>query len=323
MERRGRTESRGRAALRPVNIPRLEMEAARDAKENPAPPAKSPRQASLTPRRIKLELKAKVHQRKATTAYTQLTMEREQHDSTRAELLRAHQTSAALQAELESVAASANSQHDSTRAELLRAHQTSAALQAELESVAASANSQLDDVRRSIAHERACAEAATAEQVQKFQSDLRDALARESALASAVEEANAKLQTAVEARERESQELANLKSSAQCTELELRTARADLARANVGLRRATEERAATEAEAESLRVLVRSRQSLVASLEQLTAENAAVKHELARQTETAAAEAAARRKGAAITVTLAALIAGWVMAARRWRFLLV
>ncbi len=291
MERRGRTESRGRAALRPVNIPRLEMEAARDAKENPAPPAKSPRQASLTPRRIKLELKAKVHQRKATTAYTQLTMEREQHDS--------------------------------TRAELLRAHQTSAALQAELESVAASANSQLDDVRRSIAHERACAEAATAEQVQKFQSDLRDALARESALASAVEEANAKLQTAVEARERESQELANLKSSAQCTELELRTARADLARANVGLRRATEERAATEAEAESLRVLVRSRQSLVASLEQLTAENAAVKHELARQTETAAAEAAARRKGAAITVTLAALIAGWVMAARRWRFLLV
>ena len=151
----------------------------------------------------------------------------------------------------------------------------------------------------------------------------RDALARESALASAVEEANAKLQTAVEARERESQELANLKSSAQCTELELRTARADLARANVGLRRATEERAATEAEAESLRVLVRSRQSLVASLEQLTAENAAVKHELARQTETAAAEAAARRKGAAITVTLAALIAGWVMAARRWRFLLV
>ena len=291
MERRGRTESRGRAALRPVNIPRLEMEAARDAKENPAPPAKSPRQASLTPRRIKLELKAKVHQRKATTAYTQLTMEREQHDS--------------------------------TRAELLRAHQTSAALQAELESVAASANSQLDDVRRSIAHERACAEVATAEQVQKFQSDLRDALARESALASAVEEANAKLQTAVEARERESQELANLKSSAQCTELELRTARADLARANVGLRRATEERAATEAEAESLRVLVRSRQSLVASLEQLTAENAAVKHELARQTETAAAEAAARRKGAAITVTLAALIAGWVMAARRWRFLLV
>ena len=291
MERRGRTESRGRAALRPVNIPRLELEAARDAKENPAPPAKSPRQASLTPRRIKLELKAKVHQRKATTAYTQLTMEREQHDS--------------------------------TRAELLRAHQTSAALQAELESVAASANSQLDDVRRSIAHERACAEAATAEQVQKFQSDLRDALARESALASAVEEANAKLQTAVEARERESQELANLKSSAQCTELELRTARADLARANVGLRRATEERAATEAEAESLRVLVRSRQSLVASLEQLTAENAAVKHELARQTETAAAEAAARRKGAAITVTLAALIAGWVMAARRWRFLLV
>ena len=291
MERRGRTESRGRAALRPVNIPRLEMEAARDAKENPAPPAKSPRQASLTPRRIKLELKAKVHQRKATTAYTQLTMEREQHDS--------------------------------TRAELLRAHQTSAALQAELESVASSANSQLDDVRRSIAHERACAEAATAEQVQKFQSDLRDALARESALASAVEEANAKLQTAVEARERESQELANLKSSAQCTELELRTARADLARANVGLRRATEERAATEAEAESLRVLVRSRQSLVASLEQLTAENAAVKHELARQTETAAAEAAARRKGAAITVTLAALIAGWVMAARRWRFLLV
>ena len=291
MERRGRTESRGRAALRPVNIPRLEMEAARDAKENPAPPAKSPRQASLTPRRIKLELKAKVHQRKATTAYTQLTMEREQHDS--------------------------------TRAELLRAHQTSAALQAELESVAASANSQLDDVRRSIAHERACAEAATAEQVQKFQSDLRDALARESALASAVEEANAKLQTAVEARECESQELANLKSSAQCTELELRTARADLARANVGLRRATEERAATEAEAESLRVLVRSRQSLVASLEQLTAENAAVKHELARQTETAAAEAAARRKGAAITVTLAALIAGWVMAARRWRFLLV
>ena len=291
MERRGRTDSRGRAALRPVNIPRLELEAARDAKENPAPPAKSPRQASLTPRRIKLELKAKVHQRKATTAYTQLTMEREQHDS--------------------------------TRAELLRAHQTSAALQAELESVAASANSQLDDVRRSIAHERACAEAATAEQVQKFQSDLRDALARESALASAVEEANAKLQTAVEARERESQELANLKSSAQCTELELRTARADLARANVGLRRATEERAATEAEAESLRVLVRSRQSLVASLEQLTAENAAVKHELARQTETAAAEAAARRKGAAITVTLAALIAGWVMAARRWRFLLV
>ena len=291
MERRGRTESRGRAALRPVNIPRLEMEAARDAKERRAPPAKSPRQASLTPRRIKLELKAKVHQRKATTAYTQLTMEREQHDS--------------------------------TRAELLRAHQTSAALQAELESVAASANSQLDDVRRSIAHERACAEAATAEQVQKFQSDLRDALARESALASAVEEANAKLQTAVEARERESQELANLKSSAQCTELELRTARADLARANVGLRRATEERAATEAEAESLRVLVRSRQSLVASLEQLTAENAAVKHELARQTETAAAEAAARRKGAAITVTLAALIAGWVMAARRWRFLLV
>ena len=291
MERRGRTESRGRAALRPVNIPRLEMEAARDAKENPAPPAKSPRQASLTPRRIKLELKAKVHQRKATTAYTQLTMEREQHDS--------------------------------TRAELLRAHQTSAALQAELESVAASANSQLDDVRRSIAHERACAEAATAEQVQKFQSDLRDALARESALASAVEEANAKLQTAVEARERESQELANLKSSAQCTELELRTARADLARANVGLRRATQEREATEAEAKSLRVLVRSRQSLVASLEQLTAENAAVKHELARQTETAAAEAAARRKGAAITVTLAALIAGWVMAARRWRFLLV
>ena len=291
MERRGRTDSRGRAALRPVNIPRLELEAARDAKENPAPPAKSPRQASLTPRRIKLELKAKVHQRKATTAYTQLTMEREQHDS--------------------------------TRAELLRAHQTSAALQAELESVAASANSQLDDVRRSIAHERACAEAATAEQVQKFQSDLRDALARESALASAVEEANAKLQTAVEARERESQELANLKSSAQCTELELRTARADLARANVGLRRATQEREATEAEAESLRVLVRSRQSLVASLEQLTAENAAVKHELARQTETAAAEAAARRKGAAITVTLAALIAGWVMAARRWRFLLV
>ena len=291
MERRGRTESRGRAALRPVNIPRLEMEAARDAKENPAPPAKSPRQASLTPRRIKLELKAKVHQRKATTAYTQLTMEREQHDS--------------------------------TRAELLRAHQTSAALQAELESMAASAQTQLSDVHASIAHERACAEAATAEQVQQFQSELRDALARESALASAVEEANAKLQTAVEARERESQELANLKSSAQCTELELRTARADLARANVGLRRATEERAATEAEAESLRVLVRSRQSLVASLEQLTAENAAVKHELARQTETAAAEAAARRKGAAITVTLAALIAGWVMAARRWRFLLV
>ena len=293
MERRGRADSRGAAlALRPVNIPRLELEAARDAKENPAPPAKSPRQASLTPRRIKLELKAKVHQRKATTAYTQLTMEREQHDS--------------------------------TRAELLRAHQTSAALQAELESMAASAQTQLSDVHASIAHERACAEAATAEQVQQFQSELRDALARESALAAAVEEANAKLEAAVEARERESQELAKLKSSTR-----VHRARAAhgagraRAAANVGCggRRRSERLPRPKPRVSAF--TVRSRQSLVASLEQLTRENAAVKHELARQTETAAAEAAARRKGAAITVTLAALIAGWALAARRWRFLLV